>query len=126
MKLRHKSTCYLKNKIVQRGSEGNRYASFSAEAVKLSATICSGSGKLVPTQAGFVQQYEKKLLCDAPFRITNEAGTETYWIQSGDGEHPMSAGDGICLYVEPTGGPDYRIVAIHPVGHLKILLERNT
>lgn len=122
MKLRHKSTCYLKKKIVQRGAEGNKYASFSDEAVEIAATVCSGSGKIMESPAGFVQQFQKKLLYDEPFRVTNEDGIETYWFRNG--EYSMAAGDGICIYADPSGRPDYKIVAIFPVGHLKILLER--
>ncbi len=122
MRLRHKSTCYLKKKIMQRGSEGNKYAVFSDEAVEIAATICSGSGKVIESQAGIVQQYQKKLLYDEPFQVTNEDGIETYRFRGG--EYSMAAGDGICIYADPSGKPDYRIIAIHPVGHLKILLER--
>lgn len=122
MILRRKSICYLKKKTVQRGAEGNKYASFSDEAVEIAATVCSGSGKIMESPAGLVQQYQKKLLYDEPFRVTNENGIETYWFRNGS--FSMTAGDGICIYADPSGNPDYKIAAIYPVGHLKILLER--
>ncbi len=122
MKLRYQSKCYLKKKQVVRGREGEKYAAYSPEYVELHATIYSGSGKLAGVQAGNVQQYQKKLLLDEPYTITNEDGVETYWL--GDHAFSMAAGDGVCVYSGPEQDPDYRIVSIHPTGHLNILLER--
>ncbi|MCM1104931.1 MAG: hypothetical protein NC409_12595 [Clostridium sp.] len=123
MRLRHKSICYLKKKIVRRGPEGNKYADFSDQAVEIMATICSGEGKVIAEQEGLVQQYQKKLLFDDPFQVTNEDGVETYWFCGG--EYSMAAGDGCCIYAAPSERPDYQIAAIRPVGqHLRVLLER--
>lgn len=122
MKLKNKSGCYLKKKVVVRGTDGEKYAAFSEEAILLEATIYAKSGRIADAQSGITQQYEKRILVDEPFTVTNEDGLETFWIR--DGGVSMVAGDGICIYSRPDQNPDYRIVAIYPVGHLKILLER--
>ena len=77
MKLRYQSKCYLKKKQVVRGKEGEKYAAYSSEYVEFHATIYSGSGKLAEGQSGNIQQYQKKLLLDEPYTITNEDGVET-------------------------------------------------
>jgi hypothetical protein len=122
MKLRHKTECFLKNKIVQKGEDGEKYAAYSTEAVSIRATVYSGSGMVTESQAGNVQQYQKKLLYDEPFEVTNEDGVETYWFKGRS--YRMAAGDGICIYSTAEQKPDYRIIGIYPVGHLKILLEK--
>lgn len=122
MKLRYQGKCYLKKKQVVRGREGEKYAAYSLEYVKLYATIYSGSGKLAEVETGNIQQYQKKLLLDEPYTITNEDGVETYWLR--DCAFSMTAGDGVCIYSRPDQEPDYRIVSIQPSGHLKILLEK--
>jgi hypothetical protein len=122
MKLRHKTKYFLKKRLVKKGSDGERYATYSDEYTEIKATVYSGSGQMVSGQAGYVQQYQKKLLIDEPYEITNENGIETYWFR--DRTYNMAAGDGICIYVSQEQNPDYRIIGIYPVGHLKILLEK--
>ncbi|MDD3415486.1 MAG: hypothetical protein PHY47_16000 [Lachnospiraceae bacterium] len=122
MKLKNKSDCYLKKKVVNKGKDGEKYATYSDEPIKISVTVYSKSGQVQESQIGNVQQYQKKLLCDEPFTITNEDGVETYWFK--DKSYSMAAGDGVCVYSTPQQEPDYKITAIYPVGHLKILLEK--
>lgn len=123
MKLKNQTTVYLKKRVVQKGkTDGEKYVTFSENAIELKATVYSKLGKLVAGQSGYVQQYQKKLLCDEPFTISNENGVETYWFRNG--EFCMCAGDGVCIYTKPEQNPDYKIVAIFPVGHLKIMLEK--
>lgn len=122
MKLRNKSVCYLKKKIVNKGADGEKYAGYSEEPVKIEATVYSKSGQLQEKQSGNVQLYQKKLLYDEPFTITNENGVETYWFK--EKTFSMAAGDGICVYSTADQKPDYKITAIYPVGHLKIVLEK--
>ena len=122
MKLKHKRECTLKRKIVLRDTDGTKYASFSDEGISIEATVYSGGGQLISKQSGIIQQYQKKILIDDPYIVTNENGVETYWFR--EKEYSMAAGDGICIYSSPVQPPDYRIAAIYPVGHLKVLLEK--
>lgn len=122
MKLRRQTKCYLKKRVVNRGSDGEKYAAFSEECTEIKATIYSGAGQIVSGQMGNVQQYQKKMLYDEPFTVTNENGVETYWFKGGD--FSMAAGDGVCIYAAPDKNPDYKISAIFPVGHLKVILEK--
>ena len=99
MKLRNKSVCYLKKKIVNKGADGEKYAGYSEEPVKIEATVYSKSGQLQEEQSGNVQLYQKKLLYDEPFTITNENGVETYWFK--EKAFNMAAGDGIwCILLQ--------------------------
>ena len=59
MKLRNKSVCYLKKKIVNKGADGEKYAGYSEEPVKIEATVYSKSGQLQEEQSGNVQLYQK-------------------------------------------------------------------
>lgn len=122
MKLRRQTKCYLKKRVVNKGTDGEKYVTFSEGYTEIKATVYSGSGQLVSGQIGNVQQYQKKLLCDEPFEITNENGVETYWFKNRT--FCMAAGDGVCIYAAPDKKPDYKIIAIFPVGHLKIMLEK--
>ena len=92
MKLRNKSVCYLKKKIVHKGADGEKYAGYSEEPVKIEATVYSKSGQLQEEQSGNVQLYQKKLLYDEPITITNENGVETYWYK--EKAFSMAAGEG--------------------------------
>lgn len=123
MKLKHKSKVYLKNRIVHKGeTDGEKYVTFSEHPEELQATVYSKSGMLTMGQTGYVQKYQKKMLLDDPFTVTSEDGLETFHLV--DRDISLAAGDGICIYARPDQDPDYRIVAINPVGHLKIMLEK--
>lgn len=122
MKLKNKRDCYLKKKVVVKGKDGEKYAEFSSEALRIRATIYSGRGQMQEGQTGNVQQWEKKMLCDEPYTVTVENGVETYWFK--DKGYSMAVGDGICIYAAPEQQPDYRIIAIQPFSHLRIILEK--
>lgn len=122
MKLKNKRDCYLKRKVVVKGEDGEKYAVFTDEAVKISVTVCSGGGQMQDVQMGNVQQWQKKLLYDEPYTVTVENGVETYWFR--ETEYSMAVGDGVCIYANPEQPPDYRIIAIHPFSHLRIILEK--
>ncbi|MBD5497453.1 MAG: hypothetical protein HDR11_06770 [Lachnospiraceae bacterium] len=125
MKLRNKQTCYLKKRVVRTADDGGKYAAYDEQTIELSATVYSGQGQMQEGMAGAVQQYQRKLLMDEAFTITVENKVETYHITDRNGnEFSLAAGDGICLYASPEQQPDYRIAAIFPVGHLKIMLEK--
>lgn len=124
MKLRNKKAYYLRRRIVQKTSDGEKYADY-AEAVEISATSYSGQGQIQEGMSGAVQQYQRKLLMDDDYTVSVENGVETYHITDKKGnQFFMAAGDGICLYASPEQKPDYKIMSIIAVGHLKILLER--
>ncbi len=123
MKLRMQSKCYLKQRIIRKTPDGGKFADWSEDFAEISATVCSCTGKTVGVQRGNVQQYQKKLLYDEPFEITSENGVETYWFM--ERLFCMASGDGVCVYAAPDKDPDYRIVAIYPVGnHLEVILEK--
>lgn len=125
MRLRNKQTCYLRKRVVQKAADGGKYAAYAEEAVEILATIYSGQGQVKEGMAGAALQYQRKLLMDDAFKITVENGIETFQVTDKGGNHfTLAAGDGICLYAAPEQSPDYKIAAIFPVGHLKILLEK--
>lgn len=124
MKLRNKKVYYLRRRIVRKTPDGEKYADY-AEAVEISATSYSGQGQIQEGMSGAVQQYQRKLLMDDVYTVSVEDGVETYHIiDKNRNQISMAAGDGICLYAAPDQSPDYKIMSIIAVGHLKILLER--
>lgn len=123
MRLKNKVPVFLKNRVVHRGkTDGEKYVTFSDEAIDLRATVYSKSGSMIAGEAGYVQQYQKKMLMDDEYTIANEDGIETFYLP--DRQISMRIGDGVCIYSKADQEPDYRIVGIYPVGHLKILLEK--
>lgn len=124
MKLRNKKVYYLRRRIVQKTSGGEKYADY-AEAVEISATSYSGQGQVQEGMSGDIQQYQRKLLMDDDYTVSVENGVETYHITDKSGNRfSMAAGDGICLYASPEQKPDYKIMSIIAAGHLKIMLGR--
>lgn len=124
MKLKNKKTYFLRRRIVRKTKDGEKYSDYD-EAVEISATAYSGQGQIQEGMSGAVQQYQRKLLIDDKYTISVENGVETFHLTDKNGnQFSMAAGDGICLYADPGQNPDYRIMSIIAVGHLKILLER--
>lgn len=100
---------------------------FLPEAVKVEAFIYDETQSLQSSMGGIQPVGEKIMLFDAPaMQCTRdeETGLEKYLFRAGGEMEHIAPGDGICIYVDPTADPDYRITSITQEGHLVCRLEK--
>lgn len=104
MRIRNLNTYYLKPKTVVTDSEGGKYPGYSETPVEIKANIWPAGGRLQAEIYGERLNYILNMLYD---------GTET-----------INEGDGICVYVDNTQSPDYKVISYKRYSHQLIELER--
>lgn len=104
MRVKNKRTYYLKPKTVIEDKEGGKYPGYSTTAIDIKANIWPASGKLQAEIYGERLNYILNMLYDGN-KIINE-------------------GDGICVYVDSTKEPDYKVISIKNYSHGLMELEK--
>lgn len=104
MRVKNKKTYYLKPKTVIADKEGGKYPGYSSTATKIKANIWPASGKLQVEMYGLRINNILNMLYDGPVTITE--------------------GDGICVYVDSTKEPDYKVISKKPYSHHVMELEK--
>lgn len=104
MRIARKKKYYLKRKCLIKDGEGGKYPGYEDRGIEIQANIYPAGGKLQVELYGEKINYMMNMLYD---------GTES-----------IQEGDGICVYVEPTEPPDYRVGPIKYYSHLSIELTK--
>ena len=104
MRIKNKRPYYLKQKTIIEDNEGGKYEGFEDKATLIHANIYPASGKLQAELYGEKLNYMMNMLYDGPVSIKE--------------------GDGICVGVELTEPPDYRVESIKRYSHLVIELMK--
>lgn len=94
MKVKNKKTYYLKPWGIHTDEEFNQYEGYG-EPIEIHANIYKASGQVQAMAYGQDIQYIKNMLCDEDIEFKEN--------------------DGICVNIEPTSEPDYKIISLdHP------------
>ncbi len=104
MRIKNLKTYYLKPKTIITDNEGGKYPGYSETPIKIKANIWPAGGKLQAEIYGERLNYILNMLYD---------GTET-----------INEGDGICVYVDGTKLPDYKVISIKRYSHQHLELEK--
>ena len=104
MRIARKKTSYLKRKCLIGDNEGGKYPGYEEQAILIQANIYPATGKLQAELYGERLNYMMNMLYD--------------------GLVPIKEGDGICVGVELTEPPDYRVESIKRYSHLVIELMK--
>lgn len=104
MRIRNLKIYYLKPKIIITDNEGGKYPGYSNISKEIKANIWPAGGKLQAEIYGERLNYILNMLYDGSITI-NE-------------------GDGICVYVEGTKSPDYKVISIKRHSHQLMELEK--
>lgn len=105
MRLRQRDlkTYYLRKRKTKTDVEGLKYSDYDT-AVEIKAKIQPAGGKVMAEMYGERLNYIKTMYYDGSLEIKEN--------------------DGICVYVGPAEGPDYKVVGIAPWDHNVITLEK--
>lgn len=112
MRLRERDlkTVYLKRHTIEIDEEGDEQINYSEESEEIRMTVQSAGGQINAQIYGVRLQYIKS--CKYQGDVIKEARNEN---------------DGVCVYVEATEEPDYRIISIQEfTTHTNVMLERLT
>lgn len=104
MRIKNKKPYYLKRKTVIEDNEGGKYPGYEEQAILIQANIYPATGKLQAELYGEKLNYMMNMLYD--------------------GLIPIKEGDGICVEVQATEAPDYRVESIKRYSHLVVELMK--
>lgn len=130
MRIKNLKTYYLRNReTIRDPKEGARKEKFADQAVQIDADLYDDSKQMKNTYGGIQYITTKVMLFDAPGLVClhdAETGIEKYaFRRDADGNVAyIGVGDGVCVYVDASAAPDYRITSILHCGHLVCRLER--
>lgn len=106
--------------IPKKDNEGNSYVEYGSPA-SFEAEVWPAGGKLQVEMYGQrVNQIQNCRINGTYEVVTDEKGRVSYWI----GHMEIREGDGICLNVQESNEPDYRIISIRPYRYLTLEVER--
>lgn len=101
--------------------EGNSYTEYGTATV-FWGEVWPASGKVQAEMYGERLSYIRNIRIDGKYVITTDRkGKEHYVFPDG---LDIAESDGICIYVSPEAGPDYRIISIKPYRFLRLEAER--
>lgn len=104
MRVKNKKTYYLKPKTIITDNEGGKYPGYSLTATEIKANIWPASSKLQVEMYGLRINSILNMLYDGPLDIKE--------------------GDGICVYVDSTKDPDYKVISKKTYSHSVMELEK--
>lgn len=111
---------YLKKKKVTKDREGSTQTVYG-KAVRFEGVAWPATGKIQAQMYGQRLPYIYNLKIDKEYTVKmDEKGVLHYICNDLD----IVEGDGICLYANRDGNPDYRIISIKPYRFLKIEVEK--
>lgn len=106
--------------IPKKDNEGNSYVEYGPPA-SFEAEVWPAGGKLQVEMYGQRVNQIQNCRINAGYEvIADEKGRVRYQI----GDMTLQEGDGICLYVRGSCGPDYKIIAIRPYRFLILEVEK--
>lgn len=112
---------YWRKRISKKDKEGSSYEEWGA-AVSFQGESWPAAGKVQAQQYGERLSNIRNLRIDGEYIIkTDEKGRISYHFKNGMN---LMESDGICLYVDGSQKPDYKIVSIKPYRFLKLEVER--
>lgn len=108
-------------RLTRKDSEGSTYTEY-ASAVTFTGEIWPAGGKIQAQVYGEKLPYIRNVRVDGRYEIlTDAAGRLSYQVEDGP---VIREGDGLCLYVDPASGPDYRVISIRPDRFLRMEAEK--
>lgn len=112
---------FLKNRIVNKGSEGNTFETYDT-ATPFKGEIWPASGEVQAKTYGEKLSYIFNVRIKGNYVITADRNNVIHYVFP-DGLD-ISENDGVCLFVPSSANPDYRIIAIKPYRHLGLEAEK--
>ena len=115
-------TISIRNRIVTKDSEGVPIESFET-AFERSAEVWPAGGRRQIEQYGDRINNIANVRVQGKYSVVSEATHIT--IDFGDGK-TITPGDGVCIFVDGSKDPDYRVLAITPTRPVHMEVERMT
>ena len=109
----------LRNRLVMKDGEGVPVISWG-EAVQMRAEVWPAGGQLQMQMYGDKVNDMKNVRIEGAFSIVPEAKHLAFVFR----DFTLREGDGLCIYVDASEAPDYRIRSITPYHPLKMEVER--
>lgn len=125
MRLKNLAEYYImQRRVIRDEREGGRHEGFSDTAVPVMAHIYDKNSQVTDAASGMKRERVKLMLIDMPHKTVYDTETRQEAYEMEGLEIKLQVGDGICVYTDPSQGPDYRIREIINPGHLECRLER--
>ena len=112
---------FLKNKIVHKGTEGNVFETYGEPKI-FSAEIWPAGGEVQAKTYGEKLSYIFNVRIKGSYITAPDYKNILHYIFP-DGLD-ISEGDGVCLFVQGTAEPDYKIISIRPYRYLALEVEK--
>lgn len=117
MKLSRLQTYHLRSREVKKDSEGGTNTEY-AIAVEFSGEVWPADGKVQAEIYGEKLTYVRNVRIDGTYVITTDRSGMVHYVYA-NGLDIVEA-DGMCLYVDATAEPDYKVLSIKPYQPLRL------
>lgn len=115
------SEYWCRKAISKKDAEGSSYIEYGPAKI-ITAEMWLGGGKLQTEMYGNRLPGIRNLRLQGKYReVPGRNGKVSYQL---DSRLEITAGDGICIYVDKDQEPDYQVVAIYPYSHLTLEVEK--
>ena len=119
MKRSRVRTLFLKNKTVEKDTEGGTYTVFS-NPIEVRGEVWPANSDLQVQTYGDRVNAMQNVKIKGKYTVTSVGTKDVYSF----GTFSLAAGDGLCINVAGTESPDYQIVSIRPYKPLRLEVER--
>jgi hypothetical protein len=117
MKQSRLQTYHLRSREVKKDSEGGTNTEY-AIAVKFSGEVWPADGRVQAEIYGEKLTYVRNVRIDGTYVITTDRSGIVHYVYSNGLDIVES--DGMCLYVDATAEPDYKVLSIKPYQPLRL------